>query len=111
MTTDIIELSKQAAEVLGIPPTIYDLNKTRNLVVWLAEDSGRCAEIAAERSISTDFSVPNFPSASFKGSEGGIGYTSYIVEDIADHNGDRKQAWRVAVLRAVIKQGKQSSLR
>lgn len=109
MTTDLIELSNKAAEVLGVPASvpvyagdhpeigpIYDN-------IWLAEDSGRCADIAADRRIGTVHYKDDCV------------ITTWINEDedycktivlLADHNGDRKQAWRVAVLKAVIEQGK-----
>jgi hypothetical protein len=101
---ELIELSKQAAEVLGIEPKeIYPshfsfTDKTIHgfSTLWLAEDSGRCADIAADRLIHVyhdDYSVAT-------------NYRGRFM--LADHNGDRKQAWRVAVLKAVIELGRQS---
>lgn len=116
MTTDLIELSKQAAEVLGIEPKeIYPshfsfTDKTIHSfsTLWLAEDIGRCAEIAADRMLDTTHSkgaVIVWYWNTYK--KGDI--AAYDVEVyLADHNGDREQAWRVAVLKAVIEQEKQS---
>lgn len=104
MTPELIELSKQAAEVLGIPQTIYDHNKTRNLVVWLAEDSGRCAEIAADKRIGTIYYQNDFVIATWIDIDGDYRKTTVFL---ADHNNNRLKTWRVAVLKAVIEQGKQ----
>lgn len=134
MTPELIELSKQAAEVLGVPACkkwaigyepdygpIYDETKT----VWLVEDSGRCADIANDRMLATTHSQDTihvwYEGFYKKGDifayedevcwyegfykKGGI--FDYEVEVyLADHNGDRSQAWRVAVLKAVIEQEK-----
>lgn len=103
MTTDqIIELSKQAAEVLGVPafyqPNVItrDIGRLATGKLWLAEDAGRCADIANDRLIDVyhdDYSVA----------------TNYRGRTmLSDHNNDRLTTWRVAVLKAVIEQGEQS---
>lgn len=95
---ELIELSKQAAEVLGIEAYVQG-NKDwiHRSITWLAEDSGRCAEIAADKSIDTTWY-----------DEGVQTLWSDEIEFYSDHNGDRLNTWRVAVLKAVIEQGKQS---
>lgn len=113
MTQELIELSKQAAEVLGIEPKeIYPshfsfTDKTIHSfsTLWLAEDSGRCAEIAVDRGMAID--MLSWPA------QATVKYLSknrdeYVSENYSDHNGDRHQAWRLAVLKAVIEHGKQS---
>lgn len=109
MTPELIELSKQAAEVLGIEPMeIYpshfcfaDKTTHGSSTTWLAEDSGRCADIAIERGINTmvydrdvDCWFDNQVYVKIK----------HISVEFADHNGDKKAAWREAVLKAVIEQ-------
>lgn len=114
MTTDIIELSKQAAEVLGVPEkrsypiavygnSMHQFN-VKYKELWLAEDSGRCAEIAADRMIAIthydhDCVIAGWRNAHLVSVTLGV--------KLSDHNNDRKQAWRIAVLKAVIEQGKQ----
>ena len=112
---ELIELSKQAAEVLGVPACkkwaigyepdygpIYDETKTK----WLAEDSERCADIAADKMLDITHSRDTihvwYENIYKKGD-----IAAYDVEVyLEDYNDDRKQAWRVAVLKAVIEQGK-----
>lgn len=114
MTTDIIELSKKAAEVLGVSACkkwtigyeadcgkIYNETKTK----WLAEDAGRCAEIAAGRRISTNLTSPDFVETYWWTKDKRLLSAQVLL---SDYNNNRLKAWRVAVLKAVIEQGEQS---
>lgn len=110
MTTDLIELSKQAAEVLGIEPKeIYpshfifsDKTSHSSSTTWLAEDNGRCAEIANGRMLNTrhytDAVMVEYVDESL------IAYRRTVY--LSSCHGDRNAAWRVAVLETVIEQGK-----
>lgn len=109
MTTDIIELSKQVAEVLGVPPyTDYWKNLSDEefslKIVYLAEDSGRCADIANSKRMDTlhyvDAVVVEHVDDNNK--------FHRLYEYLLDHNSDRLRAYCVAVCKAVIEQGKQS---
>lgn len=106
MTTDIIELSKQVAEVLKVPETrdVWDENRLIPRPIWLAEDSGRCAEIAADKLIDTTH-FSDKVRAHWIGKPFGLKkYDAYL----ADHNNERIKAYCVAVCRAVLEQAKQS---
>lgn len=114
MTTDIEKLSKQAAEALGVPekrsyPTggygssVHQFNVTYR-EVWLAEDSGRCAEVAADRRISTNFVSDRYVQANWLAP---LTKKNYVDINLADHNNERIKAYCVAVLKAVIEQAKQ----
>lgn len=109
MKPDLIELSKQAAEVLGelaITTRSYfddDIGGYIDEDYWLAEDSGRCAEIAADKKINTYWYLANesieiqlFDDPDW----------IFVEVSLADYNGDRHAAWRAAVLMAVIEQAK-----
>lgn len=112
MTTDIIELSKQAAEVLGVPASVKIAGSSSCIKdlysdIWLAEDAGRCAEIAADKRIST---------IQCEEDDGKVrafwydhrGDWRYKDEHLADHNNERIKAYCVAVCKAILEQAKQS---
>lgn len=109
MTTDIIELSKQVAEILGRPAFTeheYDCIQSEcPPVTWLVDDPGACAEIAADRRISTNYKHSQIVSASYPTEENVFGC---LYEELADHNNERIKAYCVAVCKAVIEQAKQS---
>lgn len=110
MTTDLIELSKQAAEVLGVPAF-------RNIVthhgddVWgreelyLAQDHARCAEIAADKRINIEHYDSSIHSVWHV--EGKL-LERFLFVNLADHNNNRLEAYCVAVCKTVLEQAKQS---
>lgn len=107
MTTDIIELSKQAAEVLGVPAFVSDNsqhgdNKYGFVDVWLAEDAGRCAKIAADKRLDVLHKDDRVSAGVYTDN----GYKPFVGAYLADHNNDRLKAYCVAVCRAVIEQAK-----
>lgn len=105
MTTDIIQLSKQVAEVLGVPDRRFVYHEW----LYLAEDAGRCAEIAADRRISLIQSQLTEDITSSWEIDNLSGICKTISVSPADHNNERIKAYCVAVCKAVIEQAKESN--
>lgn len=109
-----IEISKQAAEILGRehttkfisgcePPNLYMHAEKVWDEILLVDDHGACAEIAADRRFDithTDLSV----------TAGGWGKTQYHVATVSVEDfPSRIEATSWAILKAVIEQSKDSS--
>lgn len=108
---DLIELSKQAAEVLGIPAKRFELNDEINEIdefsvtyssLWLVEDNKQCADIANSWMLNTFQYTDAVRVEHIDEFLDVCGQTAYL----SDHQGNRDAAWRAAVLKTIVEQGK-----
>lgn len=101
-----IEISKQAAEIVGRPAfrSIYKADHKIKFSVWLVDDHGACAEIAADRRISTLQDVDTYVDARWYLKDG-YGWRNVIAQ-LADFP-SRIEATSWAICEAVIEQDKE----
>lgn len=99
-----IEISKQVAEIVGRQEkTAIGFRR----YLWLVDDHGACAEIAADRRISQDHNDDDSVIVSYAFVFHGLEYIEDIDVDLADFP-SRIEATNWAICEAVIEQAKQS---
>lgn len=95
--SELIELSKAAAKVAGVPPSDfiseYDF-------LWLHEDSARCFELMCQSKLEVTVSSGS-SFVRWGNNESGP------IEFFINHDGNKEQATRVAILKAIVAIGEQ----